>query len=81
MKQMLAVGSMLAGLVACSATSYGATCESLASLTLPDAKVTMAQPVAAGAFEAPGARELRRRHGRSAGVLPRGGDADTVRRL
>ena len=34
-----------------------ATCESLASLALPDAKVTMAQPVAAGAFEslAPGA--------------------------
>jgi len=56
MKQMLAVGSMLAVLVACSAHAYGATCESLASLTLPDAKVTMAQPVAAGAFEAPGAR-------------------------
>ena len=56
MKQTLAVGVMLAGFVAYSAGVSAATCESLATLALPDAKVTMAQPVAAGAFEVPGAR-------------------------
>ena len=54
MKQMLAVGSMLAGLVACSSNANAATCESLASLTLPNTKITVAQPVAAGAFERTG---------------------------
>src|SRR5436190_8875748 len=34
--------------------SQAATCESLASLTLPNTTITMAQPVAAGAFVAPG---------------------------
>src|SRR5688572_6227164 len=33
-----------------------ATCESLSSLKLPDATITMAQPVAAGAFTAPAGR-------------------------
>ena len=37
-----------------SANANAATCESLASLTLPDATITTAQPVAAGAFEAAG---------------------------
>jgi len=34
-----------------------ASCESLASLALPDTTITMAQVVAAGSFSAPGARE------------------------
>jgi len=34
--------------------SYAATCESLSSISLPHTKITMAQPVAAGAFVAPG---------------------------
>jgi feruloyl esterase len=33
--------------------SFAATCESLSSLTLPGATITMAQPVAAGAFTPP----------------------------
>jgi feruloyl esterase len=34
--------------------AFGASCESLSSLTLPDTKITLAQTVAAGAFTAPG---------------------------
>jgi feruloyl esterase len=50
--------SLLAGLVLCgvwpAAQSYAATCESLANLTLPNGKVTLAQQVAPGAFTMPG---------------------------
>ena len=43
--------------LACGAQSVAAaTCESLATLTLPSATVTLAQPVAAGAFSQPGGR-------------------------
>ncbi len=38
------------------APAAAASCESLASLTFPDATITMAQPVAAGAFTQPGGR-------------------------
>ena len=34
-----------------------ATCESLASLAFPDAKITVAEPVAAGSFSQPGAAQ------------------------
>ena len=48
--------------------AFAATCESLASLKLSDATITMAQPVAAGAFTPPaggrGERGDRRRRGR-----------------
>ncbi len=37
-----------------AAPSWAATCESLASLALPNATITMAQPVAAGEFVPPG---------------------------
>src|SRR5919106_430542 len=37
-------------------SAAAATCESLSSLKLPDATITMAQSVAAGAFTAPGGR-------------------------
>lgn len=36
--------------------AFAATCESLASTSFPDAKVTLAQPVTGGSFTAPGAR-------------------------
>src|SRR5687768_8644841 len=36
--------------------AFAATCESLSSMKLPGATITMAQPVAAGAFTAPGGR-------------------------
>jgi feruloyl esterase len=55
MKQMFAI-TLLVGLVAHPGMAAAATCESLASLTLQNAKITLAQPVAAGAFETPGAR-------------------------
>jgi feruloyl esterase len=45
--------SLAAVLVLLAAPSAAATCESLSSLKLPDATITMAQSVAAGAFKAP----------------------------
>jgi tannase/feruloyl esterase len=56
MKKIAAVTFMLAGVVAYPATATAATCESVATLALPNATITMAQPVAAGAFTVPGAR-------------------------
>jgi len=55
MKQMrsLSLGVLLASLWL-PATSYAASCESLARLTLDNAKITIAQEVAAGAFMPPG---------------------------
>jgi len=43
------------GAVLCAAPVFSATCESLSSLSLPDTMITMAQPVAAGAFTPPAA--------------------------
>src|SRR4051812_48842165 len=40
--------------LAVTSVSSAATCESLSSVTLPRTTITMAQPVAAGAFVAPG---------------------------
>jgi feruloyl esterase len=57
MKQRIAIGTMLAGMVVANAgLARAASCESLAALTLPNTSITMAQPVAAGAFSVPGAR-------------------------
>ena len=56
MKQMFAVTLLVGGLLARPDVARAATCESLAALKLPDTVVTMAQPVAAGAFSQPGAR-------------------------
>lgn len=47
---------MLAALCAPAGTALAASCESLASLALPQAKITMAQVVAAGAFTPPAGR-------------------------
>src|SRR5437867_2935954 len=48
------VPTMLLALAALAAApALAATCESLASLTLPDTTITLAEPVAAGAFSAP----------------------------
>src|SRR5262245_2164499 len=41
-------------LCAWAAPAFAATCESMAALSLPNAKVTSAQHIAAGAFTAPG---------------------------
>src|ERR1700704_1839054 len=67
MKKITAVTVMLAGVVAYPATAIAATCESVATLALPNATITMAQPVAAGAFTVPGARAGR---GNSMADLP-----------
>ena len=56
MKKIAVVTLMLAGAVGYPSRGIAATCESLASLALPNGKITAAQPVAAGAFSAPGAR-------------------------
>ncbi|HEX4137434.1 MAG TPA: tannase/feruloyl esterase family alpha/beta hydrolase [Bryobacteraceae bacterium] len=61
----LAVGFALTALLA---PAQAATCESLTSLSLPDTTITLAQPVAAGAFTAPAT-------GRGRG---RGGDPNAV---
>jgi len=53
----------------CAVPAFSATCESLTSLSLPDTTVTMAQPVAAGAFAPP------------AGRGGRGGDATPYKNL
>ena len=73
---------MLAGAGRLSATRTRRRARAWPSLTLPNATVTIAQPVAAGAV-----RRTRRpsrprqRDRRSAGVLPRGGDAEAVERF
>src|SRR3954464_9117251 len=56
MKRISVVTLVLAAAVAAPVRGSAATCESLASLTLPMGRITNAQPVAAGAFSAPGAR-------------------------
>jgi len=56
MKKIAVVTLMLAGAAGYPSRGIAATCESLASLALPNGKITAAQPVAAGAFSAPGAR-------------------------
>jgi feruloyl esterase len=56
MKRLAAVTFMLAGAVAYPTSARAASCESLASLALPGTTITMAQPVAAGAFTPPGGR-------------------------
>ncbi len=50
----LAAKSVLACMVASIPTMAATSCEGLASLTFPDATITSAQPVAAGAFTQPG---------------------------
>ncbi len=52
MKVTPGVWALIVGALA--APAYGASCESLASLSLPNAKVTSAEVVAAGAFLPPG---------------------------
>ena len=54
MKNAISTVLVIAALVAMDARpASAATCESLASLAFPDAAITTAQPVAAGAFTAP----------------------------
>jgi feruloyl esterase len=47
---------LLAMVLPGSTSAIAASCESLALLTIPDSTITMAQPVAAGAFTLPGDR-------------------------
>lgn len=55
--RLAVLAAAVATLIAADARpTAAATCESLASLTLADATITMAQPVAAGAFTQPGGR-------------------------
>ena len=49
----LRITSLLTLAVLSTASALAATCESLSSLKLPDATLTLAQPVAAGAFTPP----------------------------
>jgi feruloyl esterase len=53
---MLVARSSLAMLIAAPAVASGATCDSLKSMTLPDATIDSVQVVAAGTFQPPGAR-------------------------
>ena len=70
-------------LVLLAIPSWAATCESLASLALPNTTITLAQPVAAGEFTPPGrtSAEDRARRGvqRSARILPRRRDLEADR--
>ena len=60
-----AIASAFSAAILMSAyTAAGATCESLASVSLPNVTVTLAEPVAAGAFTAPA----------RGGVVPQFGD-------
>ena len=60
-------------------SASAATCESIAALSLPNAKITAAQQVAPGAFTPPGPTGPRRASLREAAfVLPRDGDAHAV---
>jgi len=54
--RLLAWIAALAIVIVVPTLAYGATCESLATLTLPDMTVDSAQVVAAGAFTQPGGR-------------------------
>src|SRR5439155_461737 len=60
MRQMITVGVRVLGLVVAIALAaspaYSATCDSLKSLTLPDATIDSVQVVAAGTFAQPGGR-------------------------
>src|SRR5215831_19074890 len=67
MRRRLLFVLAIAGLFVYSGSASAATCESLASLTLQNGHVTMAQMVAPGAFTVPAAPR--------AGGAPRGGAA------
>jgi feruloyl esterase len=54
--RLVVLAAFLALFAVSANPAAAATCESLSSLKLPDATITMAQPVAAGAFTAPGGR-------------------------
>src|SRR5438046_2705095 len=56
MRVMLIVGSIAIVLCVPARAAAAATCESLASLALPDTTITLAQPVGAGEFTPPAAR-------------------------
>jgi feruloyl esterase len=56
MKRILGVTLMLTSALTYPVIAGAATCESLATLALPNTTITMAEPVAAGAFAVPGAR-------------------------
>src|SRR5204863_8704399 len=55
MRAMFIVG-WIATVLSVPAAAAAATCESLASLTLPDATITFARPIGAGEFTPPAAR-------------------------
>ena len=72
---VIAVGSCVAVLVFhARPASATASCERLASLSFPDTKITMAQPVAAGAFTPPAGRG----RGAAAPVEPAGAPNDGI---
>src|SRR4029434_8825114 len=53
----IAIAAAAAGLLfACASTAVAATCESLASVSIPNGAVTLAQTVAPGAFTPPSGR-------------------------
>jgi len=54
--RLVARSTMLVATIAVPAYASGATCDSLKSLTLPDATIDSVQIVAAGTFQQPGAR-------------------------
>ena len=54
--KIFAAMAIIAASIVYPNAAHAATCESLATLALPNTAITMAQPVAAGAFSVPGAR-------------------------
>ena len=56
MRKFAVAAGVLLTMVVCSARAEGATCESLATATLPNTTITLAQPVAQGTFTQPGGR-------------------------
>jgi hypothetical protein len=54
-QQLILAAALAAGCVAANAA--GASCDSLASLSLPDTTITLARQVLAGPFTAPGGNE------------------------
>ena len=68
-------------LLAISHTANAAPCESLTSLSLPNVTITIGEPVAAGAFTAPGRGGFGHAVRERAGLLPRAGEPQAHERF
>ena len=80
---LVSCGSLVVGALTVAPVVAAGSCESLASMALPDTTITLAQAVPAGGFTQPvhAAADAEATGEHAAGVLPGRGHAETVQRF